>query len=153
MTLRTGKSGRYRYYTCATCAQHGKSACKGRSIPMEKLDRLVTERLADRLLTPERVSRLLAGLMERQAAKDEDHTARLAALRAKLADAESRLGRLYAAIESGIADMRDETLKERIGTVRSERDIAQVSLDRALAESHAPVSRAKGSRPSSMSCD
>lgn len=26
MTLRTGKSGRYRYYACATCAQKGKSA-------------------------------------------------------------------------------------------------------------------------------
>lgn len=34
MTLRTGKSGRYRYYTCATCARQGKPACKGRSIPM-----------------------------------------------------------------------------------------------------------------------
>jgi hypothetical protein len=39
---------------CSTCARQGKSACKGRSIPMEKLDRLVTERLADRLLTHER---------------------------------------------------------------------------------------------------
>ena len=48
MTLRTGKTGRYRYYTCSTCARQGKTACKGRSIPMDKLDRLVTERLADR---------------------------------------------------------------------------------------------------------
>jgi site-specific DNA recombinase len=47
MTLRTGKSGRYRYYTCATCVQQGKAACKGRSIPMGKLDRLVTERLSE----------------------------------------------------------------------------------------------------------
>jgi hypothetical protein len=63
MTLRTGKSGRYRYYTCATCAtcaQQGKAACKGRWIPMDKLDRLVTERLADQLLTPERVGRYSA---------------------------------------------------------------------------------------------
>ena len=45
MTLRTGKTGRYRYYTCSTCARQGKSACKGRSIPMDKLDRLVTDRL------------------------------------------------------------------------------------------------------------
>jgi site-specific DNA recombinase len=33
---------------------------------MEKLERLVTERLADRLLTSERVGDLLAGLMDRQ---------------------------------------------------------------------------------------
>jgi hypothetical protein len=32
--------------------------------------------------------------MERQSAKDEDHTARLTALRAKITDAEGGLGRL-----------------------------------------------------------
>ena len=57
------------------CAE-GQEACKGRSIPMEKLDRLVTERLAHRLLTPDRVGNLLAGLIERQAARDEDHATR-----------------------------------------------------------------------------
>ncbi|WP_461331257.1 recombinase family protein [Bradyrhizobium elkanii] len=134
MTLRTGKSGRYRYYTCATCAQQGKAACKGRSIPMDKLDRLVTERLADQLLKPERVGKILGGLMDRQAAKDEDHSVRLTALRAKLTDAEGRLGRLYAAIESGIADPTDATLKERVAAVKTERDIAQVAFDRAVAE-------------------
>lgn len=134
MTLRTGKSGRYRYYTCATCAQQGKSACKGRSIPMEKLDRLVTERLADRLLTRERVADLLAGLMQRQAARDEDHANRLTALRAKLADTQGRLDRLYAAIESGIADLADETFRNRVAAVKTERDLAQVTFDRAVAE-------------------
>ena len=136
MTLRTGKTGRYRYYTCSTCARQGKSACKGRSIPMDKLDRLVTERLADRLLTPERVGNLLAGLMERQAAKNEDHTARLTALRAKISDSESRLGRLYAAIESGVADLNDQTLKDRVAAIKTERDLAQIAYDRAVAETN-----------------
>jgi site-specific DNA recombinase len=136
MTLRTGKTGRYRYYTCSTCARQGKSACKGRSIPMDKLDRLVTDRLADRLLTTERVGDLLAGLMERQAAKNEDHTTRLTALRAKINDAESRLGRLYAAIESGLADLNDQTLKDRVATVKTERDIAQIAYDRAVVETN-----------------
>ena len=108
--------------------------CKGRSIPMDRLDRLVTERLADRLLTPERVADLLAGLMRRQTAKDEDHAQRLAALREKFTDAQSRLDRLYAAIESGFADLADQTLKDRIAAVKTERDIAQAALDRAAAE-------------------
>ena len=40
MTLRTGtsKSGNvYRYYTCSSAMRMGASACKGRSIPMDKL--------------------------------------------------------------------------------------------------------------------
>jgi site-specific DNA recombinase len=145
MTLRTGKSGRYRYYTCATCAQKGKTACEGRSIPMVKLDRLVTERLADQLLTPERVGNLLAGLVERQASREEDHAARLSALRAKVTDAESRLGRLYAAIESGVADINDQTLKDRVAALKTERDIAQVAFDRAAAETN-PRARITGDK-------
>lgn len=134
MTLRTGKSGRYRYYTCATCAQRGKSACKGRSIPMDKLDRLVSEQLAERLLTPERTEKLLSSLMQRQTSRNSDHAQRIAALRAKLGDAEARLTRLYNAIEAGVADASDPTLKERVAALKTERDIAQVALDRASAE-------------------
>ena len=134
MTLRTGKSGRYRYYACATCAQKGKSACKGRSIPMDKLDTVVTDRLTDQLLTPRHVEKLLTGLLERQTARDEDHAQRLRALKDKLDDAGERLKRLYQAIENGIADPSDLTLKERIAAVKTERDIAQVAHDRVVAE-------------------
>ena len=35
MTLRTGKSGRYRYYTCCTKARQGETGCPGRTVPME----------------------------------------------------------------------------------------------------------------------
>src|ERR1700693_1065726 len=38
MTLRTGKSGRYRYYTCSTKARQGETGCRGRTVPIEKLD-------------------------------------------------------------------------------------------------------------------
>jgi hypothetical protein len=55
MTLRTGKSGRYRYYTCAGCAQTAKSKCPGRSIAMEVLDGMLLEHLGDKLFTPQRL--------------------------------------------------------------------------------------------------
>ncbi len=134
MTIRTGKSGRYRYYVCATCAQKGKTACKGRSVPMDRLDDAVMERISEQLLTPERVGALLRGLMDRQTRKDEDHVSRLSALRAKLTDAENRLNRLYQAIENGIADPADPTLKDRVSAIKTERDIAQTAFDRAVAE-------------------
>jgi hypothetical protein len=40
-----------------------------------------------------------------------------------LADAYGRLKRLYAAIESGIADLGDQILKDRISTAKAERDL------------------------------
>jgi len=78
MTLRTGtsKGGRvYRYYTCSSCAAKGKTVCKGRSIPMEKLDRLVTDHLIERLFQPERLTTLLASLSSRRAEKMRRSTA------------------------------------------------------------------------------
>lgn len=41
MTLSTGKNGRYRYYACSIRARQGDTGCKGRAIPMDKLDRVV----------------------------------------------------------------------------------------------------------------
>ena len=58
MTLRTGKGGRYRYYTCSTKARQGETGCKGRTLPMEKLDRLVAEHLEHRLLQPKRLEQI-----------------------------------------------------------------------------------------------
>lgn len=134
MTIRTGKSGRYRYYVCAATAQKGKDACPGRSLPMERLDEAVTERIGAQLLTPERVGELLRGLMNRQTKRDADLASRLTALRRKLTDAEGRLGRLYQAIENGIADANDPTLKDRVAAIKTERDIAQATFDRAVTE-------------------
>src|SRR4029077_8722868 len=37
MTLRTGKSGRYRYYTCSTKARQGEAGWQSRSIPPARL--------------------------------------------------------------------------------------------------------------------
>src|SRR5713101_2367819 len=55
MTLRTGKSGRYRYYTGCTKARQGETGCPGRTVPMENRDNLVAEYIAHRLLQPKRL--------------------------------------------------------------------------------------------------
>ncbi|MGH8291784.1 MAG: recombinase family protein [Steroidobacteraceae bacterium] len=44
-TLRAGKGGRYRCHTCAISARQGEARCNGRSIPIERLDNLVAERI------------------------------------------------------------------------------------------------------------
>jgi Recombinase zinc beta ribbon domain len=71
MTLRTGKGGRYRYYTCSIKARQGEAGCKGRSIPMERLDNLVTEHIAERLLQPERLEELLTSVLDRRQERAE----------------------------------------------------------------------------------
>ena len=135
MTLRTGtsKSGRvFRYYSCSRSLRQGKTGCRGRSIPMDKLDTLVTEHLCERLFRPERLTALLAQLTVRQAAASEEVGKRIADLQAKVSEADEKLRRLYKMVEDGIAEP-DEILRDRIADLRQARDQAQASLDRAKA--------------------
>jgi DNA invertase Pin-like site-specific DNA recombinase len=135
MTLRTGtsKTGKvHRYYACSSCARHGRTVCKGRSIRMDKLDTLVTTHLADRLLHPERLSTMLTSLASRRAANAAAVNERLSALEKEAHDANERLRRLYKLVEDGVTAM-DEVLKDRIGALKADRDRAQAALDRARA--------------------
>jgi site-specific DNA recombinase len=137
MTLRTGKGGRYRYYTCSIKARQGETGCKGRSIPMEKLDNLVASHLEDRLLQPDRLEEVLASVLDRRQERTERRREHIAELNKRAAETDLRLKRLYDAIESGIAHLDDPALKERIAGLKAIRDQAQADADRAqaLAES------------------
>ncbi|CAN0394367.1 unnamed protein product, partial [Phaeothamnion confervicola] len=116
MTLRTGTSSTgkiHKYYTCSTCARQGKTACKGRSIPMGKLDTLVTENLIEKLFQPERLNIILGKLSERRSEKAAEVDRRVADLKAEAQTAEDKLKRLYTMVEEGLTDL-DDILKDRI---------------------------------------
>ena len=133
MTLRTGKGGRYRYYTCSIKARQGETGCKGRSIPMEKLDSLVAEHIADRLLQPERLEEVLASVLDRRQERAERRREHIAELNKRAAETDLRLKRLYDAIEAGVADLDDPALKERVASLKAIRDQAQADAERAAA--------------------
>ncbi|MFZ5558693.1 MAG: recombinase family protein [Pseudomonadota bacterium] len=131
MTIRTGKSGRYRYYTCSIAARQGATGCKGRSIPMPKLDDLVASHLEERLLDPERLEEVLASLLDRREERAERRRTIAAELAKRAAEADARLKRLYDAIERGLADLDDPALKDRITELKATRDQARVDAERA----------------------
>jgi hypothetical protein len=81
MTLRTGKSGRYKYYTCSTKAREGETCCKGHTVPMEKLDSVVAEHIEQRLLQPKRLEQILSAVLHRRKERAERRTAHIAELR------------------------------------------------------------------------
>ena len=133
MTLRTGKGGRYRYYTCSIKARQGEMGCKGRSIPMEKLDNLVASHIEDRLLQPERLEEVLAAVLDRRQERSERRREHIAELNKRATETDLRLKRLYDAIESGVADLGDTALRDRIAGLKATRDQAQADSERAQA--------------------
>ena len=133
MTIRTGKSGRYRYYACSIKARQGETGCKGRAIPMDKLDNMVVSHIEERLLDPRRLEMLLGSVLGRRSDQAERRRQHIAELQRRAAESELRLKRLYDAIEAGIADLDDPALKERIAGLKVIRDQARADADRAQA--------------------
>ena len=133
MTIRTGKGGRYRYYACSMKARQGPTACEGMAVPMEKLDDLVVNHLEKQLLQPERLETVLAAALDRREEHAERRREHIAELNKRSAESELRLKRLYDAIESGIADLDDPALKDRIDGLKAIRDQAKTDADRAQA--------------------
>jgi site-specific DNA recombinase len=133
MTLRTGKGGRYRYYTCSIKARQGETGCKGRPIPMEKLDNLVAGHIEDRLLQPERLEEVLTSVLDRRQERADRRREHIAELNKRATETDLRLKRLYDAIESGVADLDDPALKDRIAGLKATCDQAQADAERAQA--------------------
>lgn len=135
MTLRTGtsKSGKvHRYYSCSTANRQGKSGCKGRSIPVDTLDTLVTNRLVERLFQPERLTELLTSLCAHRAEKQASVDARATRLQTEVTEAEDKLRRLYKLVEDGLSEL-DDILKERITALKLAHGNAKAALDRIRA--------------------
>ena len=133
MTLRTGKNGRYRYYTCSTRSRQGDTGCGGSTVPMAKLDTAVADHSEQRLLDPRRLTTLLAEVLDRR----DDYIGRrrqhLAELRKRATEAEAKRNRIYEAIENGVADIGDPALKTRLTELAAVRDQAQAEAERAAS--------------------
>ena len=62
--------------------------------------------------------------------QSESLNKRLIALQREVTDAEEKLKRLYRLVENGLTDL-DEVLKDRLNTLKADRDRAQSALERA----------------------
>ena len=136
MTLRTGtsKSGTvHRYYACSTAMRQGKTGCRGRSVPMDRLDDLVVDHLSHRLFTTERLSSLLASVAALRAERTAEVDGRAARLTREVVDAEEKLKRLYKMVEEGFAEL-DDILRGRLASLKLDRDRATAALERLRAQ-------------------
>jgi site-specific DNA recombinase len=138
MRLRTGKSGRYRYYTCARRADQGAVACKGRSIRMDLLDGLVMDALSERILHPDRLGALLGSLVARNSGIRERTLSEIKGLDRERRDVQGRIDALYEAIETRTIEW-DSTLRERVAEHQERKE--QLGQLHAIAERrlNAPV--------------
>ena len=136
MTLRTGHSStgqEYRYYTCSTKARQGPKGCPGITIPMARLDQAVIHHLESRLLDPQRLEALMEQLLERRDEWVDRRRSHVSDLRRRATEADAKLKGLYDAIENGVINANDPSLKDRIAELATTRDQAGGDADRVAA--------------------
>jgi site-specific DNA recombinase len=119
----------YTYYSCGGCHQKGPTVCRGRHVPLAKLDELILTNVKDTLLVPERLEGILHAVIERRSGRAAEVEGRRRALQAQIDQIGDKLARLYRAIEDGIVEL-DDDLKARVQTLKDEREIARAALDR-----------------------
>ena len=121
MALATGKSGRYQSYKCTTKLSKATHLCPTPNLPRAKTDRLVLERLADRVFTVPRVAAMLNALSRRLKEHRTADDQRLHEVQQALTTTETGLQRLYEAVEQGILPL-DQTLSARVEALKRQRE-------------------------------
>lgn len=138
MRLRTGKGGKYRYYTCSLKADQGVTGCKGNTVSMPKLDALVVDAVCEKVLKPDRLTSMISTLIERNSDKRLKDRSSLRDLQTQRRKIKAAINRFFDAMEE--CDPADVSLyRDRIARKNEELD----QINRLIAfkerELNAPV--------------
>lgn len=136
MRSRTGKYGRYWYYTCSRKADIGASACGGTTMAMGALDDLVTEAVCGHVLEPQRLAAMLKALAARGSTRREREGAQLRRLMAKRRALSAQVRNLLDVMEDGGLGAA-KAVQQRFADRQQELD----ALDREIAHKRSQIER------------
>ena len=137
LTIRSGKGGRYQYYTCNRRAE-AADACRCKPIRTEELDAIVVSGLLDRVLEPKRLKKLLADVLDLSDAADEKRKNDLDRVRRERVEVENKLRRLLDIVAEGLMSTTDKILAERLADYKasiSSLMLTENNLSRSLSSS------------------
>jgi DNA invertase Pin-like site-specific DNA recombinase/gas vesicle protein len=137
MTLVTGKSGKYRYYKCTSRHNQGNHACTSGNIPMETLDELVLNQLAEKIFAKERLQTLMSELRKRLKSSKDDQQERINEINRQIKQVERKQENVANAIESGCAV--DETLMRRMQSNKAAREALFIELASVRRDTSLPA--------------
>ncbi len=118
----------YRYYMCGNARRKGREVCSSPLLPKNKIEGFVIDRIRDYVLTEDNLQELVRLTNEELARASDERRERLELLDGQIAGIDSRLGRLYDALETGNYEDRD--LAPRIKELtRKKEELRQVRAE------------------------
>jgi site-specific DNA recombinase len=103
----SAKSGRNFYYLCSRKYKQGVEACNSRMIPKEKLEKQVIEQVRSRALSEDNLRKLVELVNAEIASLAGELSSKLRVVDMEFKDIDSRLGKLYDALETGKLSLDD----------------------------------------------
>jgi site-specific DNA recombinase len=125
------KSHRFFYYRCANALKRRPDVCPGRWLPRQRIEHFVIDRIKDYILTDNNLRELMSLINEEIDTLANNESNKLAMIDQQLKDVDSRLERLYDALEAGKLELND--LSPRISSLISRRSQLQQARKEAQA--------------------
>ncbi|MFQ6122130.1 MAG: recombinase family protein [Dehalococcoidales bacterium] len=98
------KSGRFHYYVCGTTYSKGKEICPSQHLPQEKVEKFVTEKIKNHILTDENLAELVKLSNEELDSSIKHYKERIEVIDAEIEQWQGRLERLYDFVETRAID-------------------------------------------------
>ena len=124
------KSGQFVYYICGTLFREGAGMCSARYLNAPRVEDFVVEKIRERILTEETIVELVTLVAEEIDAMAGELAGRLEVIDAELGDVQSRLQRLYEALETSELTL-GEVLSPRILSLRHREEQLEAARDDA----------------------
>ena len=119
-TGQAAKSGKYAYYVCDTLHRQGAGTCDSRYLNAPRVEDFIVKNVRERILSEETIHELVVLAAEEFDAIAAEASGRVKAIDAELVDVDSRLERLYEALETRHLTL--EALSPRILSLRARQD-------------------------------
>jgi hypothetical protein len=124
------KSGKFFYYMCGNARRRGRGLCKTPLLPKARIEGFVVDRIKKYILTEEHLADLVRLTNEELAQTCDDERDKIAIVNAEMAEVDSRLGKLYDALETG--EFKGGELAPRIKALFEKKE--QLQQAKAVAE-------------------
>jgi len=129
------KGGQSHYYVCGTLLKKGAGSCPALYINSQKFEAMVIDKIREHVLTEENLSELARLVNEEMQTASIEQRRRLASIAGEIDRINSRLQRLYDALETGTLSLED--LAPRIRQLRKHQEQLQATkwkLETALSD-------------------
>ncbi|MFC1921142.1 zinc ribbon domain-containing protein [Chloroflexota bacterium] len=120
MIGRNAKSHKYYYYTYNRSFKQGSEACGAKSLPKEKLEKVVIDQISIKILNDKALTELVMRVNDEVDSRHSIYGEKLEALDLELKEIELRLTKLYDALETGKLSLND--LAPRIKELKQRQD-------------------------------